>query len=246
MFSQLRQAVESLAPQPLRGSVDAPESDSQGARPPSSLSSTQLTDSALSNLRKSLASQRSGSPLPRSPGPPSLPRITGSPDSEPRLPKSNIEERLRAKFAIGEASNVTTPDISGRASPIYVDLPQQQHPLSPSSVPLPQSPIQPEVVVQPVNPTVIDRSQFETLAPSKTVDASSLVKREDGRYPEADVPLPSDSPPATPSVDLYPISTPLHDSPAEPDVQVLQHRLKLVEQRFAGMCLPCIRMKIVF
>ena len=240
MFSQLRQAVESLAPQPRRGSVDAPESDPQGARPPSSLSSTQLTDAALSNLRKSLASQRPGSPRPRSPGPQSLPRSTGSPDSEPRPPKSNIEERLRAKFAIGEASNVTTPNISGRVSPIYVGPPQQQHPLSPSSIPLPQSPVQPEVVVDSM---VIDRSQFETLASSNT---SSSVRRDDGRYPEADVPLPSDSHPATPSVDLHSISTPLHDNHAEPDVHVLQHRLKLVEQRFAGMCLPCICMKITF
>lgn len=103
MFSQFRQAVENLAPLPRtsldgqpadtrrdsslpRGSLDSP------VHPSSPMSSTQLAESALSNLRKSLTSQRSGT--------------TGSPAKQgatsPRegRTKSRLEDRLRAATSI--------------------------------------------------------------------------------------------------------------------------------------------------
>ena len=236
MFSQLRQAVEIFAPQPLRGSVDDPEHESQGPRHPSSLSSTQLADSAISNLRKSLANQR-----PRSPGPQSLPRSTSLSDSELRSSKSNIEERLRAKFAIGEASNATTPDLSGRASPASVVTQQHQHSLSPTSIPSPRSPVlrsQTETTTVLIDSAVMNcPEQLDVLTPSNPVRVDTLNSAQsEERYPEADIPLPLDSRPATPTAaDLHTISTAVCDSFTDTDVDVLQERLKLVEQRFAGM-----------
>jgi hypothetical protein len=160
------------------------------------------------------------------------------PDSEPRSSKSNIEERLRAKFAIGEASNVTTPDLSGRASPASVVTQQYQHSLSPSSIPLPRSPVlrpQTETTTALIESVVINcPEELNVLTPSNPVDALNLVQNEE-RYPEADIPLPLNSRPATPLADFHTISTPVCDSLTDTDVDILQERLKLVEQRFAGM-----------
>jgi hypothetical protein len=76
--------------------------------------------------------------------------------------------------------------------------------------------------------------QLNAIASSNPVDVLDLVQSEE-RYPEADIPLPLNSRPATPEADLHTISTPACDSLADRDVDILQERLKLVEQRFAGM-----------
>ncbi|KAF8078550.1 hypothetical protein FPV67DRAFT_1465648 [Lyophyllum atratum] len=143
MFSQFRQAVENLAPVP-RQSLDEASGDARREpasrsssldlplRSSSPMSSSQLAESALSNLRKSLATQRSGSvgALPKSAGP--------TPPREARK-KSTLEDRLRAAtFAIGEASNTTSPEVSRKPSPSATSA-VSDHPLLPSSAPLSDS-----------------------------------------------------------------------------------------------------------
>ncbi|KAF8843985.1 hypothetical protein BDN67DRAFT_47117 [Paxillus ammoniavirescens] len=159
MFSQFRQAVESFAQPPPRQSQDNGSfTDGDNIR-------TQLAENALVNLRKSLATQRSpspalhstGNPQPRSgsPGPSSLPK--GNSDSG--LRKTTLEERLRASFVVGDASGGTTPNPSTRASPTP-PAPVAQHPLSPTSTPLPESPNLPTTTVPspPETPLVISVS----------------------------------------------------------------------------------------
>ena len=137
MFSQWRQAVESLAAHPTHASkpsqdgtadVRASRSSTDSLRQSSS-SSSQLADAALTNLKKSLSSQR-----PASPGP-NAAATTGSPRASGR---TTLEERLRAKFAVGEASGNTSAASSSKSS--RVGTPVTEHPLSPSSTPLPDSP----------------------------------------------------------------------------------------------------------
>src|ERR1700723_3546970 len=118
MFSQFRSAVEHLAQQPRRSESQdsasptptsqherSSSTDSQPILPP--LSSAQLAESAINNIRKSLATQRSASP-----------KAVTSPD--PFKPRSKLEERLRASlsFTVGEASNSTTPNPSTRVTPV--------------------------------------------------------------------------------------------------------------------------------
>ncbi|KAG6902913.1 hypothetical protein C0995_010083 [Termitomyces sp. Mi166 len=101
MFSQFRQAVENLAPHP-RTSLDGQPADtrrdnnvsrSNSLDSPSPMSSSQLAESALSNLRKSLASQRSGSIGSLSK------QVTSLSPREGRT-KSRLEDRLRAATSV--------------------------------------------------------------------------------------------------------------------------------------------------
>lgn len=149
MFSQFRQAVEGFAqPQPRRSQdFNSDDSDRFTSGPPDvqsarqSQSTNQLADAALNNLRRSFVSQRSGSPLSRSSSPvsSSVPKSNSTPD--PGLRKFTLEERLRASFSVGDASNTTSPAISSRASPASSAVVVTQHPLSPTSIPLPASPV---------------------------------------------------------------------------------------------------------
>jgi hypothetical protein len=83
------------------------------------------------------------------------PRVSQSPPPRPASPakplterpfKSKLEDRLRASFTIGDASNSSTPTPSSRVSPapqLVTDHPLSpdiDHPLSPTSIPLPSSP----------------------------------------------------------------------------------------------------------
>ncbi|KAE9411038.1 hypothetical protein BT96DRAFT_805050 [Gymnopus androsaceus JB14] len=133
MFSQFRHAVETFAPQPRRstdtaGQIDgrsSPHSRSQSVDV-TATSPSQLAEGPLSTLRKSFSPQLSAAP---------------SSPQKPRPHKSTLEERLRAAaFTIGEASNSTTPQLSARVSPAPTASNKDQ-PLSPSSTPLPESPI---------------------------------------------------------------------------------------------------------
>ena len=148
MFNQFRNVVEHLAQETTRALENAALAESQSEphsrsqhletgvqRSASASSSGQLADSALSSLRKSLVSQRAGTSSPRS----------GSPaPTERRLPKSNLEERLRrATTGIVEpsTSNRSPPNCSSTASPSPIPKnPVNRHKKSPSSTPLPASP----------------------------------------------------------------------------------------------------------
>ena len=151
MFNQFRNVVEHLAQETTRALENASLAESQSEahsrsqpletavqRSASASSSAQLADSALSSLRKSLVSQRAGTSSPRS----------GSPaPTEKRLPKSNLEERLRrATTGIAEPSGSSTPNRSppnrsSTASPSSISKnPVNRHKKSPSSTPIPASP----------------------------------------------------------------------------------------------------------
>ena len=151
----MESAVTQHSPKPSLDGANATEGestraslDAAGIRPASS-SSSQLADSALSSLRKTLASQRPASPA----------STAKSPEGQPR-PRTTLEDRLKAKFAIGEASNGTSPSQSTRSTPSTTPIPVVDHPLSPAppeaqppspeedahilspkSVPLPDSPV---------------------------------------------------------------------------------------------------------
>jgi hypothetical protein len=193
MFSQFRNAVEQLA-QPIRDASSLENHsepparsgslDIQAGRSTSPLSSSELAESALSSLRKSLASQRSSSPLQsvKTPGSPSPPENT-----RPR--KSNLEERLRrATFAIGDASGSPTPTQSSRVaspSPMSSDrkpMPPKVQEQSPHSTPLPSSPmVAPASEVSPKveQPSkLLSEEEKSTLSSEETKSKDSEVHAE--------------------------------------------------------------------
>jgi len=152
MFTQFRNVVGQLAQETTRALENAALADSQSeahsrsqsvdTQPSASApSSSQLADSALSSLRKSLAAQRAGTSSPAA-------RRSASPaPTEKRLPKSNLEERLRrATTGIVESPGSSTPNRSppnrsSAASPAPISKhPVNRHKKSPSSTPLPASP----------------------------------------------------------------------------------------------------------
>lgn len=169
MFSQFRQAVEGFAqPQPRRSQdLNGDDSrftsglpDAQSAR--QSQSTNQLADAALNNLRRSFASQRSGSPLSRSSSPVSSSVSKSNSTPDPGLRKFTLEERLRASFSVGDASNPTSPAISSRGSPASNAVVVTQHPLSPTSTPLPASPVILPAAASP--PQVFDTQPSDLLS----------------------------------------------------------------------------------
>jgi hypothetical protein len=210
MFSQFRQAVENFAPPPPRrsGSQDI---------------------------------ARSGSPGPSSHSPKS------NSLSDARAPKSNLEERLRAKLAAAELSRPPTP----------APIPVIDHPLSPTSTPLPPSP-----AISPALTSTVDLDTPLNLASihlprAQSPQSSSVPSTEKKTDPPPNVEETDNgadisdalAPPSDKAVDKGgPISKGIdpstHVKPALPemdpndmDVESLQKRLKLVEQRFTGMLL---------
>lgn len=237
-----------MSPQP-RLSTDEPRElpprsssvDSQ-LRPSSPLSSGQLAESALVNLRKSLASQRSGSPA--------SPKSTGT--REHRLPKSTLEDRLRAAaFAIGEASNPSSAVASARVSPTPSN-PASQRPLSPLSTPLPESPknsLEIETTVplthSALSPVTTSAVEPKLSSPRRSMSTETSVPTSESTH----LPQASQSSDATDSTRDLPDAAPemlyIHSGPT--DVEGLQERLKQVEQRFTGMyCSPKIEYPTLF
>lgn len=183
-----------------------------------SASSTQLAESALLNLRKSLSSGRSGSPSPST-----------SPTHASRNVHLSLEERLRASFTIGEASTGTTPDVSTRASP-SVD----ERPASPASTPLPQSPAldAKQHHAQPLTPP-------STTPPSEEPDAElqfteELIDEEAHVPSHVELPTVAEEPAVIEDDVLESPSSSADPLGATVDIDSLQERLKLVEQRFSG------------
>ncbi|KAG6845781.1 hypothetical protein H0H87_003835 [Tephrocybe sp. NHM501043] len=175
MFSQFRQAVESLAPLPrssLDGQPEDTRRDSDLSRsnsldsplnPSSPMSSSQLAESALHNLRKSLATQRSGNTgsLPKTASP--------TPPREVRT-KSRIEDRLRAATSvIGEPSR--SPEVIRKASPSLAST-ASNHPLSSDPPPLPDASLESDLSAS------LDKTNTET--------ADKLVNNSDVMIPETE------------------------------------------------------------
>lgn len=247
MFSQFRQAVENLAPPPRHSSDGTPRdihrdtaSRSSSLDSPSRLSSpvssSQLAESALVNLRRSFT-QRSG-------GVGQAPRSAGTP-RENRT-KSTLEDRLRAAatFAIGDVSNVTSPDVSGKVSPSPLGV-AARRPLSPSSTPLPESP----VISPELGPTITSEDTFLSLPicalqePPLELPFQPPVSTKDEQVASKD--SPEVELPDTIAVNTFETTNPtqgsLDNTPVTPDgqnhvtsVEGLQERLKQVEQRFTG------------
>ncbi|KAI0652235.1 hypothetical protein C8Q79DRAFT_84554 [Trametes meyenii] len=249
MFSQWRHAVESLAQPQKPGSQDAAAPSGEEAPARSSLdsaairssvsSSSQLAESAISNLRKSLVSQRPASPA-NSPVTAASPEPTTTPAPKPRpAGRVTLEDRLRAKFAIGDASNTPTPASSSRASPVPTsaadhplatppsrtstptqDIPVVKgppNPLSPASTPLPDSPLVSPSIEPPLS---LDASATllttppppipaEKVADPEPVSPTAAMSQTEVDPPKDIVALPSDSNPLTSSDE-----TPQHISSA--------------------------------
>ncbi|KAI0067728.1 hypothetical protein BV25DRAFT_1834756 [Artomyces pyxidatus] len=189
MFSQFRNVVEGFAP-PRRPSQDASGHDrNESTSRSSSLDNTASGDSTSNfnpitdNLRKSLAIQRSASPQNTSENGSAL---------VDRPSKRRLEDRLRASFAVGDASSPTTPSTSSRASPAPV--PVVEHPLSPTAIPLPTSPPV-DIPGTPIPDLSHPLSQSppplsltsHTRRPSDTISNSGDSEE---RHNEADIPLP--------------------------------------------------------
>ncbi|KAI0800904.1 hypothetical protein C8Q74DRAFT_1454470 [Fomes fomentarius] len=225
---QWRHAVETLA-QPPKSSQDASSTTEDATTRTSTdssirtslSSSSQLAESALSNLRKTLVSQRSGSPNPaqQAPSPPAAEPTTPVP--KPRTGgRTTLEDRLRAKFAIGDASGNTTPTASARASPSPVPvadhpltaLTQDQdvpvvkgppNPLSPTSAPLPDSPL--------VSPTTTE-SPLPLHAASESVSELPKSRENPPSYSNAE------AVPSIPPIPLTAAAIAPDDSPSQIDV----------------------------
>lgn len=253
MFTQFRQAVENLAPQPRQGS-NATASDEHHesasrsssldshARPSSPLSSSQLAESALLNLRKSLATQRAGSPVT------SQKPVGVHPTGRS---KSTLEDRLRAAtFAIGEASNTTSPDVSTRASPSPI-VAAADYPLSPSSTPLPSSPpLSPAISATTPTPPIATVIATTSPPPEAAPEVITPTENEDnptdatsrpaspeptevlGLAAQTEEPLDTAPPEVAQTPEIQPVSA-AHSSNSA-NVEGLQERLKQVEQRFTG------------
>ncbi|KAK2461858.1 hypothetical protein APHAL10511_006321 [Amanita phalloides] len=135
MFGQFRQVVGSLETPAPRRSADIPPDDlPNGSRPSTPLSSTQLAESALNNLRKSIAAQRgqNASPVPR------------TPSSSKKL---SLEDRLRASLAPGDVKQSAPPIPNSQNAPSLADpqhISSSSHVstcVSPRLIPLSDSPL---------------------------------------------------------------------------------------------------------
>jgi hypothetical protein len=253
MFS-FRTVVETLAaPQPRRVSANTQlnglsDQDSYSQGTSRSVPSSQLAESALSNLRHSLASRRPASP-DSSPQPPKIANH-GFHEAGSKL-RLNLEERLRASFTIGEASNGTTPSESLRPSP--VPLPPSEHPLSPELVPLPDSP-PPSPTAENLIPPIasidialhlststksLESEQSPHEQPSDSLEISS--KREDGSMHTPLTPLSQNRPLVDDKTENSPPEENPSSDPIDSDLETLQRHLKLVEQRFSGAFIQSYR-----
>ncbi|KAG6842595.1 hypothetical protein C0991_000121 [Blastosporella zonata] len=205
MFSQFRQAVESLAPVP-RTSLDGQPTDvhrdsslsrSNSLDSPSPMSSSQLAESALSNLRKSLVTQRSNS------------TGSGQKNASPTPPregrtKSRLEDRLRAATsAISEPSR--SPDTAQKASPLIASAVSSHPVLSETHTPDSSSPSPEPMAVVSSNKAVtgtvhelVDNISESTI-PQPELTTTSPLANPGEPVGEAKVANLSESPQPSPS-----------------------------------------------
>jgi hypothetical protein len=190
MFSGFRHAVESLATQPRRpDSVDetrpegaaSPDDHTSAASGSPVASSNSWPGSALAgasipgiaNIGKLQFAARSASPARSAAG---AIRV-GSPalsdrDSQTGTPRQRLtlEDRLKARFAIGDASPGDTPEPSARNSPLPA-----ANPLSPASTPLPDSPAVSPIDEAPVLPSLHSHIQTPSSASRYDEDVAKAV-----------------------------------------------------------------------
>ncbi|KAI0348473.1 hypothetical protein BDW22DRAFT_1410606 [Trametopsis cervina] len=170
--AQWRHAVENLAQHSPKPSQDAAVTDESAPRastdstasriPPSS---SQLAEAAISNLRK--------------PDSPAMPTVT------PATSRTTLEDRLRAKFsAKGSPSSTPVPVFDHPLSPVP---PEQQpevvsdessHPLSPSAIPLPDSPAIDSSIYSPIPLSAIIDQPLSSPPDDDLVPISNTVGEE--------------------------------------------------------------------
>ena len=221
MFSSLRNTVEALA----AGATERPASPDPNSRRSIDLLSTPstLAESALTNLRKSLVAS---------------PPIGTRPDTPPRdtrtIPAAGasrglrLEDRLRASFTVGDASNSTTPGAATPASqpgdPLTTALPKSPEldsapvvNVSRSNTPAlgptasrPSTPVRPPSS-KPATPAPAE--QLAAPALSQSITVRSLVA--DGDDPLSPIPPSSPAKPASAAP----------DSPQEADISDVSEAL---------------------
>jgi hypothetical protein len=234
MFSQFRHAVESIAQAP-RASVDeeahspsttAPEAKGHASTP--SWSTNPLAGTALSNIatlgklvQRSDSPSRpaDGGPITRSLSDRELQTPTGS------KPRMTLEDRLKMRFALGEASPGDTPATSARGSP-SPNPPKRE--LSPASTPLPASPaLSPTIPTKGESPDPLNLNDNAVPSRSSSPEPPSLGNApevtQEQELAESSVPEPvtsdeepetSDKQPPLPSLEVNDI----HDSSTYPPV----------------------------
>ena len=195
---------------------------------------------------------RSGSPKPSTNG--QNARTGGSSDGRP---KSTLEERLRAKVAAAESSRARSSSPSPTTS-----VSVTEHPLSPTSIPLPESPAPTSSFDLDVSLSLTPISEISVQSPTK------FSPSQEALGPGALTGEPSDTPKSfaadrvpelTEETTKLTASGPVEEIKAEvttidefespradgddQDVESLQKRLKLVEQRFSGVFCPNITNK---
>ena len=276
MFSGFRNAMENLAQSPPQNRPNHPSRSESQEPPPTTPerqhtrgspsfdltsvahSTSHLAESALSNLRKSLASQRPFTAV--SPSAESARATSTSPQPDRELKpvsKPALEDRLRASFAIGDLSGSSTPSPSHAPSP----KPQQQVAnavLSPTSMPLPDSPpatsppppidltspLQMSTQLPPANDHPLADVLTEASANKSSTDTKDRgirisISPTRTRYPEADIPLPLGSPVPTnlsASQSSQQSMSPLLDSPqhSNGEDEDLKTKFRQLEERFNG------------
>ncbi|KIL70758.1 hypothetical protein M378DRAFT_484230 [Amanita muscaria Koide BX008] len=200
MFGQFRQTV--AAPVPRRSTDSSPDPGSSRPTTPS-----QLAESAVMNLRKSLVSQRQQAASP-------VPRTSAS------AKKLSLEDRIRARLIAADASNARKSDDrssspSRASSPARLSDPPASHdsvpPKSPSLVPLPDSPELSPVLEN----TLLDE-------PTSIIEPTGNSHEREGKVNAVEE-----------KVDPLATVPPVVARPEfSADVTLLQERLKQVEQRF--------------
>ncbi|TFK77030.1 hypothetical protein BDN72DRAFT_866834 [Pluteus cervinus] len=188
-------------------------------------SSGQLAESALAHLRKSLATHRRAASSSRS----------NSPSSASPRPKLNLEDRLRAIASEGHARSPITPSESAKPA-VFAAL--SSAPLSPRSVPLPDSPVIPQSTTMsgleeetPIGPNEMPLSVSFPLTENLTVsEPEPSPEKPTSEFEESHAERQQDG-------DTIPQNSNIPEQPSQPvtelDVDSLQSRLKQVEQRFA-------------
>lgn len=253
MFSQFRHAVENLAISP-RSSTDAQSDEHNNASlsslvsaesPTSSISSGQLAESALSSLRKSfIANRPQASSLTHSM---SLPSVA-SPD-KPRH-KMNLEERLRASLSAADVSttsaapsSIPLPDSPVMASPLEIDQIPSSDPGEDDIKPHVPNNVQDDSENSISNH--VDEAGAQIVAstvPDPKSEVDHTTEAEDSSSSMIELAVVADdaveSSPATQastSMESEDSATGVLDKDdSTSNVDVLEERLRELEQRFAG------------
>lgn len=204
MFTQWRHAVENLAqhsPKPSQDGIadDAtpPRASTDSASSTPASSSSQLAESALSSLRKSLATHRPASP--------SLKQSTSTDSTtSAHTPRSRttLEDRLRAKLVAAEASKASSSSSSTKSSSPSSPIQVTDHPLSPVPPPVlpkddvPALPLSPKSIPLPDSPAIEDSdSSTVPLSAITTQPLSPATEGESATKETAAVPASADEDP---------------------------------------------------